>query len=172
MTLTILSALFMSFFWGGCSDSTSNDKLDELGSVTFQVSGAVEGDKEGMADFWAMSAYSINSWEIATNDYNPQSFSMQFQKTSQSEIENPDPGTYSIGGGPDDYLAIFIDTENGFEDSVEYNTFYEETGGTLEITHSSDDLIRGTFSFTASDEDGNTVSISNGQIEAKPRQFE
>ncbi|WP_141691557.1 DUF6252 family protein [Rhodohalobacter halophilus] len=172
MSLTLLLSILIFSFCGGCSDSTSNDDLDELGTVTFEVSGALEGDKEGMADFYSMSAYSLYTWEISTHDFNPQSFSLQFQRTSQSEIENPEPGTYSIGGGPDDYLAIFTDTEAGFADAVEYSTFSEGTGGTLEITHSSDDLIRGTFSFTASSEGGETVTITNGQFEAKPRQFD
>lgn len=159
-----------------CSESSvGNDDLG-LGNATFSVSGDVEGSKSGMADFSDFNMNNLYSWDISIHDFDPQTFSLQFMIVSDSEIERPSTGTYSIGNEPDsDFTASFTDTEDGFDNSVEYSTLFGEYSGTLTITESNNDVVKGTFSFTAGEENfdpevpNREVSVTNGEFEARPR---
>ncbi len=162
----------------GCSDSTSSIEEDLFGSATFDISGDIEGSKQGFADFDGFSAYGVSSWEISIHDFQPQTFSLTFMLISTGELERPGTGTYSIGysaTSDEVFSAFYVDTEAGYSDAMEYETYGEGYGGQLVITESNSDVVKGTFSFSAAHYDYETdqvtgsISVTNGKFEARAR---
>ena len=195
----ILLLIIASFgLWSipGCSDSSSGPDLGDVGQVSLTVSGDVEGQKTGMADFYGdePGGVGIHYWELSFNDFSPQTYSLQLSLQDFEEIERPAPGTYEIGfdvpnpfgeSGPPVFLGIYTHIPNGsFSNAVEYDTGIvcdDDTPqrGTLVISSSTSSQVSGTFNFTATsydfDNSGNCVILSEievvGEFSARARQF-
>lgn len=128
------------------------------GSASFTVSGDYEGEYTGIADFRAFEMAGVHTWDILLLDQNPITYNLSFTQTGGEPIDRPEVGTYELGISPSD--DVFLTNFSYYEDTPfqgeDYLVGVGETSGTLEITTSSDDLMEGTFSFTAVhlDDDG------------------
>lgn len=145
-----------------CSDNSTGPSETELGQATMTTSGDVEGQKEGMADFNSLDLGALYSWEISIHDFGPQTFSLSFRLLSSDPIERPGPGTYEIGSGPTDpavFTANYSDVEDGISNATDYSTLFGDYGGSLTITESNDNQVKGTFEFNAADFD-----LENDQV--------
>lgn len=96
---------------------------------------------------------------------------------SDEEIERPSAGTYPVGISNNSdihFLAFYADASSDYE---EYSSDHDGFGGTLTITESNSDRIRGTFQMRLGmydyedDEVTGEVEITSGQFTARPRQF-
>lgn len=149
-----------------CSKSDDNKdggggKGTNLGEVNIIVSGDLSGTFKGVADFDHLKASSSEIWSISAHDNKPQTFSMSIMVTgnewSENTIGRPEPGTYSLGGvGTSDYQAGFdhiVDQDyyNKNGKNTSYSTIWmkEEENGTLVITSSTENVVKGTFDFIA-----------------------
>lgn len=153
---TFFALFFTAVCITACSDNSTGPDEPDLGNASLTVSGDVEGQRQGMADFNSLHVMNLYTWEILIHDYNPQTFSLDFMLLSNEPIDRPGPGTYEIGSGtaePTIFTASYSDVEDGFTNSTEYSTLFGEYGGTLTITESSDEQVKGTFEFTAADID-------------------
>ncbi len=196
LKFTSLITVIMIFGWG-CSDNSSGPDLDNgMGQVSLTVSGDVQGQKTGQADFYGdePGGQGIHYWELSFNDFSPQTYSMQLSLMDFEEIPRPSPGTYEIGFDPPNpfqeqgesvFFGIYTHIPNGsFSNAVEFETGLfctEESprGGTLVITNSSSESVSGSFQFTAAnydfDDSGNCVLSGevevSGEFNARARQF-
>ena len=166
-----ISVTILSFI--SCSDDSTGPSGNDLGEASFEISGAIEGQKEGFANFRAFEMSGVNTWDILIIDEPPRSFEISFSQVSLNEsISRPSTGTYKLGLGSDsDFTASYTDGSLASPDS--YLATFGEYGGTLVITSSSDDKIEGTFEFNAvnlDEENGEEIIITNGQFRAVPRQ--
>ncbi|MCC5914981.1 MAG: hypothetical protein JJU46_11440 [Balneolaceae bacterium] len=177
MNYRLLTIALVAAFIGACSDNSSSILDDQFGEVTFNISGDITGEKSGMADFYSMSSFGISTWEISMSDFNPSTFSLVIMAFSNEDIERPGTGTYPIGPNSESDLyfsAYYADESIDYE---EYSSDFEGFGGTLTITESNSDRIRGTFQMTLGmfDYDNGEVigevAISSGSFTALPRQF-
>lgn len=158
-----------------CSDDSTGPSGTDFGEASFDISGAIEGQKEGFADFRAFEMSGVYTWDILIIDEPPRTFEISFSQISLNEpISRPSTGTYKLGLGSDsDFSASYSEGSLARPDS--YSAFGDYTG-TLVITSSSDDIIEGTFEFEAinlddiEEENVAEISISNGQFRAVPRQ--
>jgi hypothetical protein len=174
--------VFLSFAFSGYSCSDDNDGPEDIsmGEANFTVSGAVEGEKSGQADFHHLTDLpgGLENWEISIHDFSPQTFSLQFSLSSSNSITQPGTGTYEIGfeaNSSNVFLAIYTHIPNGdFMNSTEYSTLWGGAG-TLTITTSNEDTVSGSFQFSATevDDELNVVGTINitGEFTAKKRQF-
>lgn len=184
---------FLFLIGVSCSDNSKGPDTDGFGEITLTVTGDVEAERTGIADFHGLDQGSIKSWEIHGNDVSPQTFSLSMSHISTDPIERPGTGSYEItypvaqipgeDPGPMTFSPAYTHIENGdFTSAVEYSYVICADdfpgGGTLNITSSSDEEISGTFQFTAHNVDvddmGNcilngTVHV-NGSFDALPRQ--
>ena len=180
--LKLVALVVMSLASTSCSsdDEGSSENLD-FGNFELSVTGDFTQETNGFADFDSLSAFGVNSWEISMNDTNPSTVSLQLSLVSSTgEVSQPSPGTYEIGfeaNSNNVFYAIYTHIPNGnFMQAVEYSTINEgETsyGGTLEIEESTNDLVKGSFQFTAASVDDNfnvigEISVS-GEFTAKKR---
>lgn len=163
-------------FLFGCSDDENNTGGGggggggDLGEVSFDISGDIEGQKSGIATVLPDEDHDL--LQISLHDYQPQTFSMTFMQLGSAEV--PAVGEYSLGAPvATDFNAFYTNTEAGHADADEYNEFTGEAG-TLEITESSATSVSGTFELTLQylDEDtmepvdGREIVITNGQFTA------
>ncbi|MCC5940222.1 MAG: hypothetical protein JJU37_01665 [Balneolaceae bacterium] len=173
--LIYLSAIFLlAFTLTFCSDDHPvGPGSDDLGEVEISVTGDVQTSFEGIADFDLMDEFSINQWELFFNDISPQTFSVQIFTNNADEMERPSEGTYEIGSDPNAeevFTAIFNELEEDLTDGTEYTTFHDDSGGELVITESSEDVVRGSFTFTAKSVDSETNEI-DGEVEVTSGEF-
>ena len=77
--------------------------------------------------------------------------------------KNPSVGTFEITNDTptDQNLATLHNAALDLGDVT-----FEGTSGTLKITSLTEDIIKGTFSFTGTDENGETVTVTNGSFTA------
>ncbi len=177
----ILILLVSFFFLAACSDDDGSPDIpgEHNGSANFQVSGEIEGEYSGIADFRAFEMSGIHTWDITMIDQDPITFSVSFTQVGSDLIDRPEPGTYELGITPgnqsdDTYMASFENYVDGPFQSDSYTVGIGDTTGELIITSSSDELIEGTFSFTAVrlDDEGNlgeTIAVTDGEFSAVPR---
>lgn len=167
-------SLFAVILFISCSDdsTTSEDNGNSnLGEATIVVSGDVEGERSGLADFWSSNQAGTHLWDISMNDLNPQTFSFSFTWFSVQQIERPEAGTYTIDNSTLPTVTYTHVENEDFGNAVDYtNTVCPNetsTGGELVITSSTDEEIVGSFDVTLSntdiDEMGNCVN--NGTIQ-------
>lgn len=171
--ILILTALTLTFTF--CSDDNPvGSEEDEFGSVTFNLSGDLDAEMDGIAEFNLFSESSIEQWELGFSDFGPQTYSM-ILFTHGEDLERPSEGVYTIGNdltAEDEFFGVFEDLEDGFESMTEYSTAHEDAGGELIIEESSSDLVSGSFSFTAIKTDDETgepigeVTIEDAEFEA------
>lgn len=181
--ITNILIFFASFFiLSACSDDEGSPDIpgEHHGSASFEVSGEIEGEYSGIADFRAFEMSGIHTWDITMIDQDPITFSVSFTQVGSEPIARPEPGTYELGITPgnqsdDTYMASFEYYVDGPFQSDSYTVGIGDTSGELAITSSSDELIEGTFSFTAVrlDNEGNLgeiITVSDGEFSAVPRQ--
>lgn len=158
--------MLFSFILLSCSsdDDSSGIGGNNLGSVEITLSGDLEGNRSGIADFSYLDLGAIQQWELNFNDYNPQTFDLNLMIMSVDEdlSTSPQTGTYEIGFEATNssvFFGSFTNIENqDFANAVEYDTFTSE-GGVLIIETSNSERVTGSFSFTAHarDDDFNEV---------------
>jgi len=170
VVVLITTILFVGFIACDSNDDKNNAPNNSgLGEINFTVTGEVEGDFSGMADFHHFEMMNSETWEISGNNYDPQTFSLQFMSGVVGDVaERPLPGIYTIGNTvKSDYKSIFTHIPNGsFSNSTEYSSIYGENSnsGTLTITTSNEETVNGSFEFTAYRVDNNLNIV--GTIEA------
>lgn len=161
-----------------CSDDSTGPGGDSPGQLTMKVTGDIVAEKSGQVDFWSLSPGgeegSLHIWHISSNDFSPQTFSLDFTHMSPDPITRPGTGTYAINAGvpakpwedpgPVEFSATYTHIENGnFAGAVEYGTFMCNdkfpSGGSLTITSSSAEVVKGTFQFTAHHADVNPETM-------------
>lgn len=184
--INILTVIGLVVFFSSCSDDDDSSSAapppggGQQGSASFTVSGGVEGEYSGTAEFMALeTTIGTHIWGIYLFDQNPLTFNIDFQLFDQSEaIELPGTGTYPLGLGWSNEL--FLGSCEFFEDGSfipleNYNIGAGGGTGELVITTSTDELVEGTFSFTAVALDDlanvvDSVVVSNGVFSAVPEQ--
>ncbi|MCC5915187.1 MAG: hypothetical protein JJU46_12475 [Balneolaceae bacterium] len=173
---SILAALALTLTF--CSDDPVGSEEDEFGSVTFNLSGDLDAEMDGIAQFSLFTESTIEQWELSFFDTGQQTYSLTLF-TQGENLERPSEGVYTIGNdltAEDEFFGVFEDLEDGFDSMVEYSTSHEDAGGELVIEESSSDLVSGSFSFTAiktDDETGEPVGeviIENAEFSAIPTQ--
>lgn len=127
---------------------------ENFGKIELSLSGDLQGERIGVADFYHGSARSTEWWEIRAHHgrVGKQKFSFNLKLTTMNqELSQPKPGTYKIGFVPNStevFAASFIDiidSENHVQ--KEYGTMPGE--GTLTIEVSNENQVKGHFEFTA-----------------------
>lgn len=161
---SLLSVSLMS-----CGNDDNNSSSSDFGEINITVTGQLEDNFSGMADFHQSEVLSTQVWEISGHDYNPQTFSIQLMDVGiTDDAERPSPGTYSIGNTVNaDYTVNFTHIPNGsFSNSVEYSTTYgnNANNGTLTITSSTENTVKGSFECTAYRVDNNLNIIGTIQV--------
>ncbi|MCH8543228.1 MAG: hypothetical protein LAT61_06650 [Alcanivorax sp.] len=183
----------------GCGGSSSSSNNDGPGGgsggeegVTFTASGAVTGQFNGMMDFHYMDFddFGVDGarWELSGNDGSggSQSFSLVIAIESLDNggagIGRPPVGSYDIGfeiNSTEVFTTIFTHIgAGGVVNSTEYVSDSDTWTGTLTITESSSNVVKGTFSANLFSEDfctaegcvGDSVNI-NGEFTAHERVF-
>lgn len=172
----ILVATTMVFFLLltlSCSDNSSGPDDNGLGEASFTIAGDLEGEKTGIANFRAFEMSGIYTWDILIQDTGQITYDISFSMLSDEAIERPEPGTYDIalsGFGGEDFNGSYSDYNDSQFNPTNYTVGISSTSGTLNITNSSEDLVEGTFQFTAVDADsGGTITVSEGEFSAVPR---
>lgn len=168
----LFSTLILSIFTASCSDDQEDELIQkDESSISFNVSGAVEGEKSGIASMGQLEVGGSHQLRIRGNDGDEetdQSYILDFLIGPQSsQFSAPEPGTYDIstlieaaGSG---YYVSYVDQP--FGNSREFGG--AEASGELVITNVTDDFIEGTFSFTAkSNATEEQIQVTNGVFKA------
>lgn len=174
LNILMLSIILLAAF--ACSDnSTKSGGEPGKGEGSFTISGDLEGEKTGISNFRAFEMSGVHTWDINILDQNPITYTIDFRLMSDEPIERPQPGTYELSTSSFDGTT-FSGTYTFFEDNQMDPDGYivglpgSDTEGTLIITSSSEDLVEGTYQFTAKNiESGGTITVSNGEFSAVPR---
>ncbi|MGO3706353.1 MAG: hypothetical protein ACTJGD_00815 [Mesonia hippocampi] len=158
----------------------------DFGEITLKVTGDLNANFSGMADFYHLKVSNTETWEISGHDYKPQTFSFNIMDiASYGSTERPSPGTYTIGSSTNaDFSAGLTYIPDGdYINTIEYSTSLladlaepAENRGTLTITSSNEDTVKGHFECTAfrTDDELNivgTIEIS-GEFTANKRRFD
>ncbi|WP_185155950.1 DUF6252 family protein, partial [Fulvivirga kasyanovii] len=130
------------------------------------ISGAVEAEKKGSSYIVVVAG---STYMISNNDgtsASDQTFSLAFYKNFQdNSTSNPAVGTYPIGTAvdlvnEDGFLVVYTDTQTGKD-------YSKDVSGTLTITNNSNNQLRGTFEFAASNTNqGGSIQVTNGKFSA------
>lgn len=170
LRLSMVSLLAVTLTTGCSKDKDKESQTYDLGEVNITVTGDLNGTFKGVADFDHLVSKGGNeTWSISTHDIKPQTFSMSIMVAGNEWTENtigrPEPGTYSIGGiNTSDYQAGFdhiVDQDyyNKNGKNASYSTIWQgkEESGTLLITSSTENTVKGTFDFIAHQYDEDTL---------------
>lgn len=167
MKLLLVALVFAFISCGNSSEQKENQgdnsvkkekkevrSSENFGKIELTLSGDLQGERNGVADFYHGSARSTEWWEISAHHgrVGEQKFSFNLKLTTMNqELSQPKPGTYKIGFTPNStevFAASFIDiidSENHVQ--KEYGTMPGE--GTLTIEVSTENQVKGHFEFTA-----------------------
>src|SRR5690554_127226 len=101
-SLTSLLALPLFLIFTSCSDDDDNnntppDQTGHQGSSSFTVSGELEREHTGIADFRAFEMAGVHTWDITLIDMDPYTFNLSFLQTGGEPIAAPGVGTYQLG---------------------------------------------------------------------------
>lgn len=165
---------------GGCSDSTSGPDGDSgsVGQATFELSGAISGERSGFAQFGGIEVSGLHMWSITVSDGGSATFSLTISISSADPFDTPAPGTYPIGMptlDPSIFSADYADTREGLIAPPHYTTIPAGTQGSITITQSTEGEVSGTFHFNAVHVDSSTnealgeIVATNGAFTATPR---
>jgi len=158
----------------------------DFGEITLKVTGDLNANFSGMADFHLLKILNTESWEVNGHNYNPQTFSITISDIAvNGASQRPKPGTYTIGSSTNADFSVDLTyiPDGDFINTVEYSTSLladlaepAENRGTLTITSSNEDTVKGHFECTAFriDDDLNiveTIEIS-GEFTANKRRFD
>lgn len=165
--------LILLFSLTACSSDDDNGNINNNSSVgdneiTFDISGAVEGNKSGSSYVIVVGDF---SYIISNNDGTSsadQTFSLAFHKSfDDNNIANPTPGTYPIGTVTDladvnGFWVVYTDTRSGEEFGG------QNVSGTMTITSNNNNQLKGTFEFSAGgyDTTEGTITVTNGSFSA------
>ncbi|MEX1191245.1 MAG: hypothetical protein WEA99_04675 [Brumimicrobium sp.] len=135
-------------------NSYTSEKREQKGNSSFVVSGELEGEYSGVAYFRPFERNGLHSWGITLIDQKPMTFTVSFAQTSSEPISAPEEGLYTLGINPgnrkdDIYSTSFEYFESDPLKRESYSVGFGETSGVLEITKSTEELIEGTFAFSA-----------------------
>ncbi len=168
-----------------CSDDDDNGNTNPTpsghgGSATFVIDGALSGEMTGVADFKPFEMSGIHTWNINILDQGPVSYTISIGQTGSEPIARPEPGTYTLGidnpinPSGDIYTTSYAHYGESQATQDSYAVGLDNTSGVMVITTSTDNLIEGTFEFSAArfDDDGNiqTINVAEGEFSAVPRQ--
>lgn len=133
-----------------CSSSSDGDG----GNATFYLKCKING-----VQFTSSDPFVINSLA--------KSLTAQSDGTAQETVSLFMPldvavGTYTITEEPSN-----VDSFGGSYSNFDTEVSTQDASGTMTITEVTADVIKGTFSFTSPDFDGNTISITNGTFRAE-----
>lgn len=167
-----IALLFALSITTACSeDDDSVEIVPDESSITFTISGAVEGVKSGVATIGQTQVGGNYTIRIRGNDGDEeraQSYILDFARGPQpNPLPSPEPGTYNLStlvqAAGQGYYVLFVDRP--FGDTREFGG--AEASGELIITEVNDDFVEGTFSFTAkSTETEEVIEVTNGQFKA------
>lgn len=204
-TVQLFIILITSFSIMSCSDNSSgNGSESATGMVSFEISGDMEGEYEGEIATFESTTGAGNIpyqfyFDLSDASLN-RTFTISFTMFSDEPIDIPAPGSYDLripisqdfdnwnpeDGPPpvvfatDAFSADFSDLRAGITNPVNYDILTEydgyPSGGTLEITSSSSDLIEGKFEFIGNNVEATafdfevlgTVRVTNGEFRAIP----
>lgn len=152
--LLLSSLIFMvALLHVGCANSDEKTSSETKGSMNISVRGGVEGERSGRAVFF-LGESDQNHWcTISGRDSNPQTFSIKLQLISTfKEVSQPKPGTYKIGANSMNDQEVFVGTftkilDGNIKNSKRFSSVDGE--GTLIITVSNENEVKGSFEFTA-----------------------
>lgn len=180
--LNFLSMLIISIaFFISCSndDESNNNNLageDVSQEMTFEISGVVNGVKNGQARVLYVNSGNSNNRFLTGNDgpaiTGPeQTFSIDFSTLNvNGEVPQFTEGTYELSenhiADPNKYTVSYSVIDENFNE-VNFFGGYLEHSGTLNVTSVSGNRIQGTFNFTAANATGETITVSNGQFNAR-----
>tara|TARA_R110000850_G_scaffold150497_1_gene273319 strand:+ start:239132 stop:239668 length:537 start_codon:yes stop_codon:yes gene_type:complete len=171
---TFYFILTLLFTFTACTDDDDNGNNGDgpnvgANEITFDISGAVEGEKSGASYVVIVQDF---SYLISSNDgtsSSDQTFSLVFHKSFDdgNASANPAPGTYPIGTvgdlmDQDGFWVVYSDTQNNQEFGG------QNVDGTLTITSNSNNQLKGTFEFSAGSYEGSegTITVTNGSFSA------
>src|SRR5690625_7576163 len=81
-----------------CSSSDDNNISSKLGEIKFSISGGIEANKEGIADFDKLDIMNTSTWELGGHDISTQTFSLYFSLLSAHQtITRHKPVTINVG---------------------------------------------------------------------------
>lgn len=135
----------------GCGDDGSGPNGGN-GSHSITVSGDATASLSGNAYFQVTTVDPDTYFGIALTDASPTSETFNHFLYIDRDGGRPGPGTYTVG-----VEAGNIDAGLMMDDGA---TLWYATAGSVTITSSSASGVNGTFSFTAEDFGGNTVTIT------------
>jgi hypothetical protein len=144
--LIILTAAFLS---SNCSSSS-----DDGGNPTFFLKCRVNGEQ-----FMSSDPFVINS---LSKSITAQSDGVAQETFSLFMPLNVAVGTYTITEEPSNVNSYGASYSN-----FDTNVSTQNAAGTITITEVTADVIKGTFSFTSPDSEGNTISVTNGSFRAE-----
>lgn len=141
-----------------CSDSKSVNELgdEDVGEVTFTISGDTEGTSVGAAFFDNGTSGSDGDYyyELIFMDGidGPETFRFTIGRYRGEAFMPPSPGTYEIDGRPFNFTATYEYITGNFTGTDRYTDQYcedeFETGGELVISSISGSQVSGSFTFT------------------------
>lgn len=153
-------------------NETGGEGESFFGNVTFDVSGDVQGPREGFA---RLLKSSVGTVHFAFYDLNQENFTLDIIwgpsfPSVGSGIPFPQEGTYEITSpsqsSQDSFAAEYTATEYG--DPA--NDDYVSVSGTLVITEYNENFVEGSFSILTERLNSGTVvgtvSVSNGEFKA------
>lgn len=156
---------------GNDDDDGGHGGGQSTADVNFSISGFIQGTRSGSGivtlteqdDNYRLT-FSFTDAD-ATDTTDQGTFNLELYQGPQAEpLTFPEPGSYSIGGvqqDEEDFTVIYTDTPLGL-------TFLGQANGTLTITESNAEFIRGTFEFAVStlSNPDNAIEVSNGVFRA------
>lgn len=149
-------------------NETGGEGESFFGNVTFDVSGDVQGPREGFA---RLIKTSVGIISFSFHDLNEENFDFVILwgpsvPSVGSGIPFPQEGTYEITrpsqSSQDSFSGEFTATE--FGDPA--NDDYTSVSGTLVITEYNENYVEGSFSLLTEQLNVGTVSITNGEFKA------
>lgn len=171
--------LCLSLFIACDNEDDNNDNsggVDVSQEMTFEISGAINGNKNGQARVLYVSSLNSNIRYLDGNDgpaiTGPeQTFSIDFSTlNTNGEVPQFTEGTYLLSDDnltdSENYAVSYSVIDENFNE-VDYFGGFNEHSGQLTITNISNNRMQGTFNFTAENEAGETINVTNGQFNAR-----
>ncbi len=174
--LYLILALLFIISLISCSDNSTSSDDNDQGSATFSVSGDLQGSRSGTASFPPVDATLY--WDLWIYSIGDGGFSLDIRLFPDIETPGPPPtGTYTIGDHSADATVDYSEFTSGDIPQVFSTKDGGGYGGSITITASNNDMVRGTFQFTAGRWNESTesftgeISITNGNFTARREQF-
>ncbi len=157
MALVVIT-LAMSLFMSSCDDEDETTGPSDI--VLGEMSATVGG-----SDFKAGNAYYYNSSNTISGGQQVGGL------TNLTDVNTISVQLGQIGGSPEvkSYTAICYYQESRGMPPTSTVKSWNATNGTCEITEVTDEYVRGTFSFTGTNEDDNSTKSVSGKFYT-PRQ--